>query len=1040
MQKNRFLFMLMSVLLVVLSLSSCFVTTPPAGEDIPNDGVVFSLDRSVTLVISDDNNDAELNSVYGEVYRSILTLDIDVRRVTDAAPQSGSEIVIGPSNRAATAVALEKISGAEPDGMAYAICYKDGALAIVAVNSLSYKKALEIYYGLIVDGVLRVDTDYCVYVNSALGDYEAALLEEKRAQDLEEYDHRFDEVREVLDAEGYAAVQALYSDFLGTDIYTWYSSLYDPDVGGFYFSDSARGYEGFLPDVESTYQILSDIRASGMLDIYAGKGDKLAAAMPSDMQEKLVAWVRSLQSAADGYFYHPQWGSDVSVDRQGRDLGWGINILGWFGAKPLYPTALDRLQGAKATSAVSKVIAVAANDHLKSEEAFKAWLYAQEDDIKKNSHATGHKISAQSSQIVAAGFGDIACDFFDKIQRDIYEEQVAAGETPTGLWQRGLNYTAITGLYKIGIIYKEAGRVANYLDHCVDSGIAVVLSDADTSPIIDVYNPWAGLNMAISMMEMANGYDLDAAYAKVRASFAQMMDVTLEKMSKYRKDDGAFSYYKEHSVANMYGSSISLGLDEGDVNATHLMFGSMASAIFSAIGVSRPKTYSCSDMDVFFGELESAGSIVKSAVDTKASYDFEDYSEGACPSTVSGAEVVVDPDDEGNKALAFNSVVGDKDNATFNMRFMGEYSCIYLDTRIRLSDVSHMTLKDNIPTHQIRFAAGSNYVYMLTFTAVGGKLVIGDNSSVSSGGRVGSNLASIPLEQWNDIRIEIYTGDADSFRVKVYLNGHCLIIRDNFYGSHVAGTEPGSNINKIVFYGMEKAGSTLLFDDFEADVSTQTFSDEDFEGEEESNIIERDFEDGRTDYILADSTFSGSSIETVEREDGDGYALKIHKESNESGKKDQYSFNAPAIKSDTIRVAFDINMDEATLGGVQLSVGTWGRAPFVLFIEAQTGGGYALACTRNTADTNATVRFEDGMLSSDWNRIELVVSLTADPDEFLAEIYLNEELIAESSDYYYGSDSTAAPATSVPSITFKMLKNITGDVYLDDLLMEFVED
>lgn len=1037
MRKGRFLFICISMLVVMLTLGSCFVTTSPNELDIPKDGVIFSKDRSVTLVISDDNNDAELNSVYGEVYRSILTLDIDVRRVTDAAPQGGSEIVIGPSNRAATAVALEKISGADPQGVAYAICYKDGALAIVAVNSLSYKKALEIYYGLIVDGVLRVDTDYCVYVNSALGDYEAALLEEKRAQDLEEYDHRFDEVREVLDAEGYAAVQALYSDFLGTDIYTWYSSLYDPDVGGFYFSDSARGYEGFLPDVESTYQILSDIRASGMLDVYAGKGDKLAAAMPSDMQEKLIAWVRSLQSAADGYFYHPQWGSDVSVDRQGRDLGWGINILGWFGAKPLYPTALDRLQGAKATSAVSKVIAVAANDHLKSEEAFKAWLYAQEDAIKENSHGTGHKISAQSSQIVAAGFGDIACDFFDKIQRDIYEEQVAAGETPTGLWQRGLNYTAITGLYKIGIIYRDAGRVANYLDLCVDSGIAVVLSDADTSPIIDVYNPWAGLNMAISMMEMANGYDLDAAYAKVRASFAQMMDVTLEKMSKYRKDDGAFSYYKEHSVANMYGSSISLGLDEGDVNATHLMFGSMASAMFSAIGVARPKTYSCSDMDAFFGELESAGSIVKNVVDSKVDYDFEDLSEGECPSAVTGGEAVADPEDYSNTVLMFNSVSGVKDNATFNVNFGSSWSCAYFDTRLRLSDVSHPTAKDNIPTHQIRFASNdSNYVYMLTLTAKGDRIIIGDNSSTSTGGEVGANLGSLPLGEWCDLRVEVYSGDSDSFRVKVYLNGHCLIIRDNFYGSHEADAVPNAKITKIVFYGMEKAASTLMFDDFEADVSDDKFSDGDYEGEVDSNIVEHDFEDGRTDFISAEIGYSGSGFSITERNDGEGNALKLHKESNEAGAKDQYSFNSPAIKSDVIRVGFDINMDEASAGGIQLAIGNWGKAPFVLFIMAKNGG-YTLACTRNTADSLATVEFADGTLANGWNRIELVVLLTDDPEEFIVEIYLNDELIAESADYYYGNDSTANPATSVPMIVFRMLKNITGEVYMDNLVIEF---
>ena len=37
----------------------------------------------------------------------------------------------------------------------------------------------------------------------------------------------------------------------------WLVGLYDSERGGFYYSDSAKRYEGFLPDAESTYQILS---------------------------------------------------------------------------------------------------------------------------------------------------------------------------------------------------------------------------------------------------------------------------------------------------------------------------------------------------------------------------------------------------------------------------------------------------------------------------------------------------------------------------------------------------------------------------------------------------------------------------------------------------------------------------------------------------------------------------------------------------------------------------------------------------------------
>ena len=37
---------------------------------------------------------------------------------------------------------------------------------------------------------------------------------------------------------------------------TWAARLLDPEIGGFYYSNSARDNEGFLPDVESTTQLV----------------------------------------------------------------------------------------------------------------------------------------------------------------------------------------------------------------------------------------------------------------------------------------------------------------------------------------------------------------------------------------------------------------------------------------------------------------------------------------------------------------------------------------------------------------------------------------------------------------------------------------------------------------------------------------------------------------------------------------------------------------------------------------------------------------
>ena len=66
------------------------------------------------------------------------------------------------------------------------------------------------------------------------------------------------------------ALKDLYTIY-GEELIDWYAGLYDPKIGGYYYSNSARDNESYagvtlLPDLESTYQVLSFLSKSGMLD------------------------------------------------------------------------------------------------------------------------------------------------------------------------------------------------------------------------------------------------------------------------------------------------------------------------------------------------------------------------------------------------------------------------------------------------------------------------------------------------------------------------------------------------------------------------------------------------------------------------------------------------------------------------------------------------------------------------------------------------------------------------------------------------------
>ena len=117
--------------------------------------------------------------------------------------------------------------------------------------------------------------------------------------------------------------------------YYWLANLWDPDVGGFYYSNSARDTVGFLPDLESTAQALLFMNDSGMLTDY---NDRYRYALPPDMAEAILNYAKDSQDPTNGYFYHEQWGDSVSTSRLGRDLGWATRIISGFGDVPYWNT------------------------------------------------------------------------------------------------------------------------------------------------------------------------------------------------------------------------------------------------------------------------------------------------------------------------------------------------------------------------------------------------------------------------------------------------------------------------------------------------------------------------------------------------------------------------------------------------------------------------------------------------------------------------------------------------------------------------------
>ena len=101
-------------------------------------------------------------------------------------------------------------------------------------------------------------------------------------------------------------LEQLYSIY-DERMYVWLATLWDPQIGGFYFSSSGRDCDAFLPDIESTAQAMYFIKKSGLLSEY---GEELFDAVPKAMRDALLKFAKGLQDGEDGFFYHPHNGRD----------------------------------------------------------------------------------------------------------------------------------------------------------------------------------------------------------------------------------------------------------------------------------------------------------------------------------------------------------------------------------------------------------------------------------------------------------------------------------------------------------------------------------------------------------------------------------------------------------------------------------------------------------------------------------------------------------------------------------------------------------
>ena len=876
MKKTKLTFCVFLSLMFVLSLFSCKLKGGnSSGDGTTDSGVKTDSDwifNHETVIIYDSPDEESENLLDSLNYR-IGTMPRYGDYSTSKA-EGVSEIILGDSGRDLSDKAYSQldryfdVTGSGQTLCAWLIYYEDESVAIAYSNNTARREAIRYFVNNYVDVDAGTQREGILMKDSFdLIEYAGNYLEERRTNEL-------DALVDKIGEETVASLKKIFSLYT-QDLYIWMVNLYDPVTGGYYYSNSARNTEGFYPDLESTAQAINFLTSSGMLDD--------TNSIPSQISEQICAFAKSLQSPADGYFYHPQWGTNITASRKGRDLGWAVSLITDIGKSiPLYdtPSGVKGSGGAPGAAAalttkletgkvvaVSKVVSAASSlpDYLKSIEKWDKYL--NDLNITTRSYWAGNQLAAQHDQIKAAGneYINYLINFLnDKQNKD------------TGLWAETVSadlYHDVNGLMKISLVYTYYSATIPNAELALESCFKVMLMEEGDEHVCSVYNPWITIDQLLTSIRRSDG---DRKESELRARILKMapslIDATNKKISGYMLDDGSFGFVAK------YGRAQNLSQDarvspakeaEGDVNATCISATGIIANIFDVLGCNEVKLYSPVDYEVYRVLWQDLGEIIKDdntiPVEkiTFDGYDYDstnedygsvikahDYATVKIGDTelIDGvykwfkSSIVKNPADDAKqtdlvlRAQTFlrTGETKDKADSASSLRFdvMGGNAAsncyifdgdIYFESGFGAECIGH-------------FMFGSNFVSLNVYQYTsGGKqyVQIGENFEGLDGLKDKNVAIGIPMNEWVKIRIEVYrdlvTVDEASevdIKVKVFVNGEYTGECDAGYVSAETGkfTE---NITQTVSYSFYRhAESVTYFNNVTCQKTTKKFVSE----------------------------------------------------------------------------------------------------------------------------------------------------------------------------------------------------------------------
>ena len=641
--------------------SFCDVCNHKTGEGIwtqnssPADGeLIWSPDMALKIVA-----EAEDNATGKLVYHFYSNWGRKPELVAPDKQAGAGKIILGNLGYAITDKANELLSKyadnyiLEENGESAFLIYADGgSLAVTYTDIYSYNAAVD----YIIDNLHDREFYASGVVEAKIFNIKEFIASERD----KEREKVFVKIEETLGKEATDELRRIYTLY-NEDLYIWLANTYEPEMiyegkyygGAFYYSNSARDYEGYLPDLESTGQALAIIDNSGLgaalgaekrwgadKKYWGGIGvvgeenrsvsDRNIYShefLPAEMWEQMYTFVETLYNSQDGYFYHPQW-LTVGTNRKGRDSGWAKGIIQMYMKSAAYDPSEEmprfyipkataavagRLGATSVATAVSMVVPTATAAELQSQAAWYAYL---DKGFSNGSYSICHNLNSRTSEIKNAGLWDATLTYLETHQK------------ANGLWEDEVTYDSLSGLMKVSSFWNSSRPFPN-AKAALDSAIELISREDDEAldAIVYVYNPWVAMDNIFGACSVE---DQRSLMQYLLDNTADLFQKTYLKLAKFKKADGGFSYKPDSSAHLSQEVLVAVeGTAESDMNATSIAISSILNNMLAVYELDSivPELYYKYDALYFLEELDGLDAVIKHKLVVEDPYNstFEDY-------------------------------------------------------------------------------------------------------------------------------------------------------------------------------------------------------------------------------------------------------------------------------------------------------------------------------------------------------------------------------------------------------------------------------